>query len=46
MSSGKHLNGIHVNHCKNTAGQAIIPMTLPEKVYIPMSQHIGAPCQP
>lgn len=46
MSSGKHLNGIHVNHSKNTAGQAIIPMTLPEKVYIPMSQHIGAPCQP
>ncbi|MCQ2553818.1 MAG: hypothetical protein MJ150_05900, partial [Clostridia bacterium] len=21
-------------------------MTLPEKVYIPMSMHIGAPCQP
>ncbi len=46
MSSGKHLKGIHVDHCKNTAGQAIIPMTLPEKVFIPMSQHIGAPCQP
>jgi len=46
MSSGKHLKGIHVDHCKNTAGMTIVPMTLPEKVYIPMSQHIGAPCQP
>ncbi len=46
MSSGKHLNGIRVKHCKNTAGQDIIPISLPEKVFIPMSQHIGAPCQP
>ena len=46
MSSGKHLNGIHVQHCKNTAGLAVIPLPLPEKVYIPMSQNIGAPCQP
>lgn len=46
MSSGKHLNGVRVKHCKNTAGQDIIPMSLPEKVFIPMSQHIGAPCQP
>lgn len=46
MSLGKHLRGAHVNHCKNTAGMPIIPMTLPEKVYIPMSQSIGAPCQP
>ncbi|MDO5331121.1 MAG: RnfABCDGE type electron transport complex subunit C, partial [Bacillota bacterium] len=44
--SSKHLKGIHVDHCKNTAGMPIIPMTLPEKVYIPMSMHIGAPCQP
>jgi len=46
MSSEKHLQGAHVNHCKNTAGFPIIPMTLPEKVYIPMSMSIGAPCQP
>ncbi len=46
MSSGKHLNGVHVDHCKNTSGIAIVPMPIPEKVYIPMSQHIGAPCQP
>ena len=44
--SSKHLKGIHVDHCKNTAGMPVIPMTLPEKVYIPMSMHIGAPCQP
>jgi len=46
MSSDKHLKGVHVDHCKNTAGMPIIPMTLPERVYIPMSMHIGAPCQP
>ncbi|MBR6501678.1 MAG: electron transport complex subunit RsxC, partial [Firmicutes bacterium] len=39
----KHLKGIHVDHCKNTAGCAITPIALPEKVYIPMNQHIGAP---
>lgn len=47
MSSvSKHLKGIHVDHCKNTAGQPIVKMPVPEKVYIPMVQHIGAPCQP
>ena len=44
--SSKHLSGIHVHHCKNTSGLSIIPMPVPEKVYIPMSQHIGAPCSP
>ncbi len=46
MSSGKHLKGVHVNHCKNTAGMAVVPMPVPDKVYIPMTQHIGAPCEP
>ena len=46
MSSGKHLKGVHVDHQKNTAGMPIIPMPVPEKVYIPMSMSIGAPCQP
>ena len=46
MISVKHLKGVHVDHCKNTAGSLIIPMPVPEKVYIPMVQHIGAPCQP
>ncbi len=46
MISVKHLKGIHVDHHKNTAGSAIVPMPVPERVYIPMVQHIGAPCQP
>ena len=46
MSAQKHLKGVHVKHYKNTAGMPIIPMALPERVYIPMSQHIGAPCKP
>ena len=46
MGFSKHLHGVHVNHSKNTAGMPIIPMPVPEKVYIPMSQHIGAPCTP
>lgn len=46
MSSQKHLQGIHVDHCKNTEKLPIVPMTLPDKVFIPMIQHIGAPCQP
>ena len=46
MSSGRHLKGVHVKHCKNTAGSPIVPMSIPERVYIPMSMHIGAPCEP
>ena len=46
MGIAKHLKGVHVNHYKNTAGMPIIPMAVPERVYIPMSQHIGAPCKP
>ena len=46
MGFSKHLNVVHVNHSKNTAGLPIIPMPVPEKVYIPMSQHIGAICEP
>ena len=46
MGLTKHLNGVHVDHSKNTAGMPIIPMPVPEKVAIPMSMHIGAPCQP
>ena len=46
MSAQRHLHGVHVKHYKNTAGMSIIPMAIPERVYIPMSQHIGAPCKP
>lgn len=46
MISLKHLKGIHLDHHKNTAGFTIVPMPVPEKVYIPMVQHIGAPNVP
>ena len=46
MSVLKHLKGVHVKHSKNTAGMPIIPVPVPERVYIPMSMHIGTPCTP
>lgn len=42
----KHLPAIHVEHHKNTENCPTEKMPLPEKVYISMVQHIGAPCQP
>jgi electron transport complex protein RnfC len=42
----KHLPAIHVEHHKNTAECPTEKMPLPDKVYISMVQHIGAPCQP
>ena len=38
--------GIHLPHHKNTAEIQSVIMPAPEKVYIPLSQHIGAPCNP
>ena len=38
--------GAHVAEHKNTRGCSIEKMPAPAKVYIPMSQHIGAHCQP
>lgn len=35
-----------MNEYKLTAGSAIEKMPAPKKVYIPLSQHIGAPCSP
>lgn len=42
----KHLKGIHVDPQKNTEGLAAELMPIPERVYISMVQHIGAPCSP
>lgn len=42
----KHLPAIHVEHHKNTEHCPTEKMPLPDKVYISMVQHIGAPCQP
>ena len=38
--------GAHVHEFKNTSGCAIEKMPAPDKIYIPMSQHIGAHCKP
>ncbi len=38
--------GTHVREYKNTRGSAIRKIEAPSKVYIPLSQHIGAPCKP
>ena len=38
--------GIHMDHHKNTAGVESVSLPTPEKVYIPMQMHIGAPCTP
>lgn len=38
--------GAHVPHYKNTMGHETVKMGVPEKVLIPMLQHIGAPCEP
>lgn len=42
----KHLKGIHVDHNKNTRDFLPEIMPVPERVYISMVQHIGAPCAP
>ncbi|HOJ12746.1 MAG TPA: RnfABCDGE type electron transport complex subunit C, partial [Clostridiales bacterium] len=40
------MGGVAVPHRKNTAQYETVNMSVPEKVVIPMLQHIGAPCQP
>ncbi len=40
------IGGIHPKEQKISAGIAIQPIALPDQVIIPLSQHIGAPCQP
>ncbi len=37
--------GVHPPQSKNTMGLSTVDIGVPEKVLIPMSQHIGAPCQ-
>ena len=38
------LNGIHLAHNKGTKKCETIDFPLPKSVIIPMSQHMGAPC--
>jgi len=47
MSKNTFQGGVHPCGYKElTNSAAIIKAKLPEKVYIPLSQHIGAPCSP
>lgn len=47
MSKNTFKGGIHPPGYKElTNSIATVPAKLPEKVYIPLSQHIGAPCSP
>ncbi len=38
--------GMHLDHQKNTAEYETVIMPTPKTVYIPLSQHIGAPANP
>ncbi|MDD2247166.1 MAG: electron transport complex subunit RsxC [Proteiniphilum sp.] len=40
------IGGIHPKEYKISAGKAIQPIAIPDQVIVPLSQHIGAPCQP
>lgn len=42
----KGRGGVKVAHNKNTENCKIVRMPTPEKVILPMQQHIGAPCTP
>lgn len=47
MKKATFRGGIHpVGHKELTSGRETIPAPVPGRVYIPLSQHIGAPCAP
>lgn len=47
MRKGTFKGGIHLaGHKEATQGQGILPAKIPNLVYIPLSQHTGAPCSP
>ena len=47
MSKATFKGGIHVDgHKELTSGTATILAAVPDRLYIPLSQHIGAPCAP
>ena len=43
---GRVRGGVGVEHNKNTAEMPVERMPIPERVVLPMQQHIGAPCVP
>ncbi len=47
MKKATFKGGIHLHgHKERTKGLATMPANVPDKVYIPLSQHTGAPCTP
>ena len=42
----KVCGGVKVDHQKNTAETEVVRIPEPQKVVLPMQQHIGAPCTP
>lgn len=42
----RKLHGVRLPHTKNTADEPFAALSLPEKVLIPMSMHMGVPCTP
>ena len=42
----KHLNGVHVEHRKNTTNCATVPMPVPDSVAISLLQHMGGADKP
>ena len=46
MLKSFRIGGIHPKENKFSAGMAIQTIAVPSQVTIPLSQHIGAPCQP
>ena len=46
VKSRHFLSGASLSHCKRTQDVETTPLPLPERVTIPMLQHMGAPCDP
>ncbi|OWZ83897.1 electron transport complex subunit RsxC [Natranaerobius trueperi] len=46
MAGETFRGGVEPGHFKYTTEDAVEKMAAPSKVYIPMEQHIGAPCEP
>lgn len=46
VKSKRFLPGASVKHFKKTNDSATVKLETPKKVTIPMSQHMGAPCEP
>lgn len=42
----KKMHGVRLAHHKNTETSTAVPLPLPKLVRIPMSMHIGTPCEP